>query len=86
VWSASRRNDHTRWSAAEVRSDYRLVLVRRGRFRRLVSEPVDLDPTVGYLGVPGEEERFAHPAGGDACTSVNLSPELLVGPAARPAV
>jgi AraC-like DNA-binding protein len=76
VWSASCRDDHTRWSAPEVRSDYRLVLVRRGRFRRRVASPVDLDPTVGYLGVPGEEERFAHPAGGDECTSVSLSPEL----------
>jgi AraC-like DNA-binding protein len=87
VWSASCGDDHARWSAAEVRSDYRLVLVRRGRFRRRVSEPVDLDPTVGYLGEPGEEERFAHPAGGDECTSVSLSPELgsQLG-AARPAV
>jgi AraC-like DNA-binding protein len=84
VWSASCRDDHRRWSPAEVRSDYRLVLVRRGRFRRRVTDPVDLDPTVGYLGVPGEEERFAHPAGGDECTSVSLSPSLgsrLVGPA-----
>lgn len=88
VWAASCRDDHTGWSPPEVHADYRLVLVRRGRFRRSVSGAVDLDPTVGYLGVPGEEERFAHPAGGDECTSVSLSPDLgarLVGPA-RPAV
>jgi AraC-like DNA-binding protein len=32
----------------------------------------DLDPTVGYVGVPGEEECFAHPAGGDLCTSITV--------------
>jgi hypothetical protein len=42
------------------------VLVRRGRFRRRVAgSAVDLDPTVAYLGAPGEVESFAHPAGGD---------------------
>lgn len=70
-------DDHTRWSPAEVRADYRLVLVRRGRFRRRVAgEVVDLDRTVGYLGVPDEAEHFAHPCGGDGCTSISLSPEL----------
>jgi len=88
VLAASCRDDHRGWSAPETRPDFRLVLVRRGRFRRAVAAPVDLDPTVGYLGVPGEEERFAHPAGGDECTSVSLSAGLgsrLAG-AARPAV
>jgi hypothetical protein len=28
------------------------------------------------VGVPGEEERFAHPAGGDDCTSIGLMPAL----------
>ncbi|WP_236795977.1 helix-turn-helix domain-containing protein [Amycolatopsis sp. GM8] len=36
----------------------------------------DVDPTIGYLSLPGAEERFAHPAGGDLCTSISLSPEL----------
>jgi AraC-like DNA-binding protein len=45
-----------------------------------------LDPTVAYLGVPGEEERFAHPAGGDECTSVSLTPELVDCSAAKPAI
>lgn len=80
---------HAGWSAPEVRADYRLVLVRRGRFRRWADgAAADLDPAVGYLGGPGEEERFAHPAGGDDCTSVSLSPALghrLVGDA-RPTV
>jgi AraC-like DNA-binding protein len=84
VWAARCPDGHPGWSAPEERADYRLVLVRRGRFRRLVAGvTVDLDPTVAYLGGPGEVERFAHPAGGDVCTSVSLSAALgdrLVGP------
>ena len=80
---------HAGWSESEVRGDYRLVLVWRGRFRRRVAGGVaDLDPTVAYLGVPGEVESFAHPAGGDVCTSVSLSATLgerLAG-AGRPVV
>jgi AraC-like DNA-binding protein len=82
VWSVSCAGGPP---TVSVHADYRLVLVRRGRFRRC---GVDLDRTVGYLGVPGEEEHFAHPAGGDECTSVALSADLgsrLAG-AARPAV
>jgi AraC-like DNA-binding protein len=71
------RDDHTRWSPAEVRGDYRVVLVRRGRFHRAASgRTAELDPTLGYLGVPHQEERFAHPAGGDLCTAVSLAPTL----------
>jgi len=52
----------------------RLVLVRAGRFRRRGLDGwADLDQTVGYLGTPGEEEQFAHPHGGDVCTSVQFS-------------
>jgi len=36
---------------------------------------------MAYLGVPGEEERFAHPAGGDVCTSVRIAPRLWDGTA-----
>lgn len=62
------------WSPVERPTDARLVLVRAGRFRRRASgRTVDLDRTIGYLGVPGEEEQFAHPRGGDTCTSVQLS-------------
>ncbi|MGH3969150.1 MAG: helix-turn-helix domain-containing protein [Mycobacterium sp.] len=62
------------WSSVERPAGGRLVLVRSGRFRRRgVNGPVDLDPTVGYLGAPGEDEHFAHPHGGDAGTSVQLS-------------
>lgn len=63
------------WSAIERPVDGRLVLVRSGRFQRRAADgPVDLDPTIGYLGAPGDEDQFAHPHGGDMCTSVRLSP------------
>jgi AraC-like DNA-binding protein len=42
---------------------------------------------VGYLGLPGEQESFAHPAGGDRCTAVAIAPDLwrlLAGDLARP--
>ena len=71
------RAHHVRWSAPEVRDDHRMVLVRRGRFRRWADgTDADLDATMAYLGAPGEEERFAHPAGGDVCTAVFFSPSL----------
>jgi AraC-like DNA-binding protein len=68
------RPERVGWSPVERPADARLVLVRSGRFRRRGAEgPVDLDPTIGYVGMPGEEEHFAHPHGGDRCTSVQLS-------------
>src|SRR3954469_20603681 len=64
----------TGWSPVERPIDARLVLVRAGRFRRRGwGGTIDLDRTIGYLGEPGEEEQFAHPRGGDKCTSVQLS-------------
>jgi AraC-like DNA-binding protein len=83
------RDDHRGWSAERPREDVRLVLVRHGGFRRRVRGVcADLDHTIGYLGMPGEEEHFAHPAGGDRCTSISLTPALwrtLAGDAPRPA-
>jgi AraC-like DNA-binding protein len=68
---------HAGWSPPEAQPDYRVVLVRHGRFRRRVNgQAADLDPSIGYLGLPGDEEHFAHPAGGDVCTSVRLRPAL----------
>jgi AraC-like DNA-binding protein len=68
---------HDGWSATEVHDGYSVVLVRRGRFRwHAGGEPADVDPTVGYLCLPAQEQRFAHPAGGDTCTSVSLGPAL----------
>lgn len=85
--SVTCRDDHVRWSAPQVCDDYRVVLVRHGRFRRRAAGgQADHDPTVAYVGVPGEEEHFAHPAGGDDCTSLSLTPALwqsLAGDATR---
>jgi AraC-like DNA-binding protein len=69
------REHHRRWSDAEVPGEHRLVLVRTGRFRRTTPHGLsDLDPTLGYVSQPGVEERFAHPAGGDVCTSISVAP------------
>ncbi|WP_206184930.1 helix-turn-helix domain-containing protein [Thermoactinospora rubra] len=77
VHSVTCRDDHRGWSSAEAVRGYQVVLVRRGRFRRLADGRADdLDPTLGYVSAPGMEERFAHPAGGDVCTSLQLSPSL----------
>ncbi|WP_063025234.1 AraC family transcriptional regulator, partial [Nocardia niwae] len=82
VTTVTCHSDHTGFSAPEARADHRLVLVRRGRFRRQSDgDRADLDQTVGYLGAPGEEERFAHPAGGDVCTAVTIAPGLWEGAA-----
>jgi len=92
AWSVTCRDDHTGWSAPETHADHRIVLVRRGRFSRTVAGRTQtLDPTVAYLTVPGEEERFAHPSGGDECTSALCTPALwqsMAGdrPLARPTV
>jgi hypothetical protein len=81
--------EHRRgWSDAEVPLEHRIVLVRSGRFRRAGAlGTADLDPTLAYLAQPGDEERFAHPAGGDVCTSVSITPvrwAALAGEPARP--
>ncbi len=87
VTTVTCRDDHKGWSEVESPDDYRIVLVRRGRFcRRTADVQTDVDPTLAYVGVPGEEEHFAHPAGGDVCTLVSLTPDLwaaLAGDAAR---
>jgi AraC-like DNA-binding protein len=64
-----------RWSAVEPVTGAGLVLVRRGVFRRLADGvPSVLDLTLAYLQRPGQEQRIAHPAGADACTSIGLDP------------
>ncbi|WP_158885563.1 helix-turn-helix domain-containing protein [Amycolatopsis anabasis] len=89
VTAVTCRDDHAGWSAAEARGSHGLVLVRRGRFRhRAAGVESDVDPTVAYLSSPGVAERFAHPAGGDVCTSVTFPPRLwraLAGDDTRPA-
>jgi AraC-like DNA-binding protein len=82
--------DHRAWSPVNAQPAHSLVLVQRGRFRRRALGVVsDLDPTVAYLAGPDEEERFAHPHGGDRCTWVSLTPKLwydVTGGNARPQV
>jgi len=68
------RDDHRGWSVAEVRSEHGMVLVRSGRFRRESGGvAAEVDRTQGYLTLPGEPERFAHPSGGDVCTYLTFS-------------
>lgn len=65
------------WSAPEPVGRHQVVLVRSGRFRlRSGGHDMSPDPTMGYLERPGDEPRFAHPAGGDVCTSITFSPDL----------
>ncbi len=86
TWNCT--GEHADWSEPESPSAGRFVLVRAGRFRRRSCDgPSDHDATVGYLGEPGDIEQFAHPHGGDACTSLQLSAESwwqLAGEPQRP--
>jgi AraC-like DNA-binding protein len=51
----------------------RIVLPRRGVFRmRIDGHETVVDAATAYLQVPGPEQQFAHPAGGDVCTSVDV--------------
>ncbi|MBO2448068.1 helix-turn-helix transcriptional regulator [Actinomadura barringtoniae] len=71
-------DDHTGWSEPEVSNAVQIVLVRRGRFRLdAQGRTVMVDPTTGYLHGPGTEERFAHPAGGDVCTAITFTGDVL---------
>jgi AraC-like DNA-binding protein len=73
------------WAAPEVAGGPAIVFVRRGLFvRRARGAESLIDPTMAYFQRPGEEERFAHPAGGgDQCLSLR-GPALMatvgVGP------
>lgn len=71
------RDEHAGWSEAESPRDYRMVLVRSGRFRRRTrSGAAEVDRLSAYLGIPGEPEHFAHPAGGDVCTAITIGHSL----------
>lgn len=64
---------HAGWSPPETSSVAQVVLVQRGRFRvSCDGERSTVDPTTGYQHAPGRETRFAHPVGGDLCTSITL--------------
>src|SRR4051812_23515804 len=63
----------------ECPGGWAVVFVRRGCFTR-TADGVGalLDPTMSYALRPGEEERYDHPHdGGDDCTSIGLSAELV---------
>jgi AraC-like DNA-binding protein len=50
-----------------------IVLPVRGVFRlRVDGRETVVDPALTYLQVPGQEQQFAHPAGGDLCTSIDV--------------
>ncbi|WP_108495497.1 AraC family transcriptional regulator [Promicromonospora sp. AC04] len=70
-------DDHRGWSAAEPPDTFGLVLPRRGHFR-LVNGGVEqsVDVTQGYAQIPGLDQRFAHPSGGDVCTFVSVGATL----------
>ncbi|MEU6799005.1 AraC family transcriptional regulator [Nonomuraea wenchangensis] len=74
-------DDHARWSAPEMSPAAQIVLVRKGRFQlESQGRRVTVEPTTGYLHRAREEMRFAHPVGGDVCTSVTfISDELTAG-------
>jgi AraC-like DNA-binding protein len=72
------RDDHSGWSEPEPAGGAQIVLVRRGRFRLdAAGRTLVVDPTTGYLQGPGAVQRFAHPAGGDVCTSITLADHTL---------
>ncbi|MGI5203136.1 helix-turn-helix domain-containing protein [Spirillospora sp. CA-108201] len=65
------------WSEPEPFTGDQIVLVRAGRFRmRSRRGRAVIDGTMGYTQSAGEEGQFAHPAGGDVCTAILLSPGL----------
>lgn len=70
-------DDHRGWSTAEPVETFGLVLPRHGHFR-LVNGGVEqsVDVTQGYAQVPGLDQRFAHPSGGDVCTFVSVGAML----------
>jgi AraC-like DNA-binding protein len=60
------------WSKPEAGRHLALVLPHRGFFRlRSPLGEMVIEPSTGYLRVPGGELAFAHPAGGDECTVVS---------------
>jgi AraC-like DNA-binding protein len=62
-----------RFGAPEPVSWPRIVLPSRGVFRlRVGGHETVVDSATVYLSVPGPEQQFAHPAGGDVCTSVDV--------------
>jgi AraC-like DNA-binding protein len=77
VRSVTCRNDNRDWCGPELASGFGLVLARHGSFRRRTAAgEMMVDPTMGYLTRPGEEEQFVHPRGGDHCTALRVTDRL----------
>jgi AraC-like DNA-binding protein len=67
------------WGPTELSHRSAIIFPRRGSFRRRGTHGDDvIEPGVAYFQRAGEEEEFAHPHdGGDRCTSVGVSDDLL---------
>jgi AraC-like DNA-binding protein len=78
IWDVSCSHPPAAWAQTEVATHSALVFARHGVFRRRAWHGEDvIEPGVAYLQRAGEEDEFAHPYGGDACTSVGVSDALL---------
>jgi AraC-like DNA-binding protein len=73
------RSQRGRGQGAEHTSGHALVFVRRGCFVRDADGVAStFDFTLAYCVNPGQEERYDHPhAGGDDCTVLVVSPEVV---------
>jgi AraC-like DNA-binding protein len=68
----------TGWSPPEAVARFGIVFLRRGCFHRRVNGAESfVDPTVVYFERPDDEQQIAHPAGGDSCTALYFSDEIL---------
>jgi AraC-like DNA-binding protein len=73
------------WSGTEVGARSAVVFARSGVFRRRSRHGEDvIEPGVTYLQSAHEEDEFAHPHGGDSCTAIRVSDELLASLVAEP--
>lgn len=71
------RGGERHWSSPELSSEHSLVLVRSGMFQlRADGQESLVETTTAYLQAPGRAFEFAHPRGGDICTSVSVSTDL----------
>jgi AraC-like DNA-binding protein len=78
IWDVACSHPPAAWAQNEVARGSALVFARRGVFRRRGRHGEDvIEPGVAYLQGAGEEDEFAHPHGGDACTSIGVSDALL---------
>jgi AraC-like DNA-binding protein len=74
IYAVTCAGGHSRWSPAEPPRARGLVLVRSGMFRvRGRGREALAETTTAYLQNPDRDLQFAHPRGGDVCTSVTFS-------------